>query len=110
MKVYTSKLSQALLTNHDQDGRKIASLLCRGRPAPDGGGAVLPHPAVYLHVHEGQVGEGDDARGEEPRPVDVVVHVVGIQSIEEENIPLVQSIFIVNVRGENCLVVQDIAL
>ena len=36
-------------------------------------------PAVDAHVHVDQVGEGDDAGGEEPGPVDVVVHVGGVQ-------------------------------
>ena len=36
-------------------------------------------PAVDAHVHVDQVGEGDDAGGEEAGPVDVVVHVGGVQ-------------------------------
>ena len=36
-------------------------------------------PAVDAHVHVDQVGEGDDAGGEEPGPVNVVVHVGGVQ-------------------------------
>ena len=41
---------------------------------------VISLPAVDPHVHVGQVHEGDDARGEEAGPVDVVVHVVWINS------------------------------
>ena len=37
-------------------------------------------PAVDPHVHVEQVHEGDDASGEEAGPVDVVVHVVWINS------------------------------
>ena len=37
-------------------------------------------PAVDAHVHVDQVGEGDDAGGEEPGPVDVVVHVVWVHT------------------------------
>ena len=40
-------------------------------------------PAVDPHVHVGQVGEGDDASGEEPGPVDVVVHVVWVDPNQE---------------------------
>ena len=41
-------------------------------------------PAVDAHVHVDQVGEGDDAGGEEPGPVDVVVHVGGVQPGQQD--------------------------
>ena len=42
-------------------------------------------PAVDAHVHVDQVGEGDDAGGEEPGPVDVVVHVGGVQPGQQDS-------------------------
>ena len=41
-------------------------------------------PAVDAHVHVDQVGEGDDAGGEEAGPVDVVVHVGGVQPEKQD--------------------------
>ena len=42
-------------------------------------------PAVDAHVHVDQVGEGDDAGGEEAGPVDVVVHVGGVQPGQQDS-------------------------
>ena len=72
----------SLSTYNYENSSKISSFLHGQWSAPDGGEVVLPHPAVDLQVDDDQVGEGDDAGGEQPGPVDVVVHVVGVQSIE----------------------------
>ena len=68
------------VTNNYENCSKISSFLHGQRSAPHSGQVVLPHPEVDLHVDDDQVGEGDDASGEQPGPVDVVVHVGRVQS------------------------------
>ena len=67
-----------VFTYYDENRCEVAGLLGGGGPRPDGGEGGLPHPGVYPEVDVGQVGEGDDPCAEQPRPVDVVVHVGGV--------------------------------
>ena len=46
----------------------------------------MSHPGVDLLVDEDEVDEGNDAGGEEPDPVDVVIHVVFIQPETMDNV------------------------
>ena len=68
------------LTYYNENSCQVAGFLRGGGAGPDRGEGGLSHPRVDPQVHVGKVGERNDARTEESRPVDVVVHVVWVHT------------------------------
>ena len=68
------------LTYYNENSCQVAGFLGGGGAGPDRGEGGLSHPRVDPQVHVGKVGEWNDARTEESRPVDVVIHVVWVHT------------------------------
>lgn len=68
------------LTYYNENSCQVAGFLRGGGAGPDRGEGGLSHPRVDSQVHIGKVGEWDDARTEESRPVDIVIHVVWVHT------------------------------